>query len=89
MLVRDQTEWTNSIVPVGKANDNMRLCFDPKDLNKNIERNQYYTKAIDHLSGRTPWLQALHSDGCLVRLLDGPVQQKDLIVHNIQCTMGI
>ena len=28
----------------------MRLCDYPKDLNKSIKRNQYYTKAIDEVS---------------------------------------
>ena len=34
------TEWINSIVPVMKSNGSLRLCLDPKDLNKAIERNQ-------------------------------------------------
>ena len=44
------TEWTNSIVPVRKANGSLRLCLDLKDLNKNIQGNQYYTRTIDDLS---------------------------------------
>ena len=44
------TQWTNSIVSVRKADGSLRLCFAPKDLNKNIERNQYYTRTIDDLS---------------------------------------
>ena len=48
--VQEHTEWTNSIVNVRKAEGSLRLCLDPKDLNKNIERNQYYTRTIDNLS---------------------------------------
>ena len=38
--VKEHTEWINSIVPVMKPNSSLRLCLDPKDLNKAIERNQ-------------------------------------------------
>ena len=30
------TEWINSIVPVMKEDGSLRLCLDPKDLNKAI-----------------------------------------------------
>ena len=49
MLVQEHTEWTNSIVSVRKADSGLRLCLDLKDLNKNIERNQYYTRTIDDI----------------------------------------
>ena len=42
----------------------LRLCLDPKDLNKNIERNQYYTRTIDDLSAE------LH-DSKYFTLIDG------------------
>ena len=32
--VKEHTEWINLIVPVMKSNDSLRLCIDPKDLNK-------------------------------------------------------
>ena len=38
--VHEHTEWINSIVPVMKEDGSLRLCLDPKDLNKAIERNQ-------------------------------------------------
>ena len=42
--------WNKSLVLVRKVNCSLMLCLDPKDLNKNIKRNQYYTKTIDVLS---------------------------------------
>ena len=36
--VKEHTECINSIVPVMKSNVVLRLCLDPKDLNKVIER---------------------------------------------------
>ena len=42
--VKEHTEWINSIVPVMKSNGSLRLCLNPKDLNKAIERNQWYSR---------------------------------------------
>ena len=51
--VEEPTDWVNSIIcniketPEGKKK--IRLCLDPKDLNKNIRREHYYTRTIDEL----------------------------------------
>ena len=47
--VKEHTEWINSVVPVMKSNGSLRLCLDPKDLNKVIERNQWYSRMIDDI----------------------------------------
>ena len=47
--VKEHTEWINSIVPVMKYNGSLRLCLDPKDLNKAIKRNQWYSRTIDDI----------------------------------------
>ena len=47
--VKEHAEWINLIVPVMKSNGSLRLCLDPKDLNKAIERNQWYSRMIDDL----------------------------------------
>ena len=47
--VKEHTEWINLIVPVMKSNGSLRLCLDPKDLNKAIERNQWYSRMIDDI----------------------------------------
>ena len=47
--VKEHTEWINSTVPVMKPNGSLRLCLDPKDLNKAIERNQWYSRTIDDI----------------------------------------
>ena len=46
------TDWVNSIAcniketPSGKK---VRLCIDPKDLNKNIKQEHYYSRTIDEI----------------------------------------
>ena len=49
--VEKPTEWVNSVVCNIKETSNgekkIRLCLDPKDLNKNIRREHYYTRNID------------------------------------------
>ena len=47
--VHEHTEWINSIVPVMKEDGSLRLCLDPKDLNKAIERNQWYARTLDDI----------------------------------------
>ena len=47
--VQEHTEWINSIVPVMKEDGSLRLCLDPKDLNKAIKRNQWYARTLDDI----------------------------------------
>ena len=51
--VHEPTDWVNSIVcnikETPEGNKKIRLCLDPKDLNKNIRREHYYTRTIDEL----------------------------------------
>ena len=47
--VHEHTEWINSIVPVMKEDGSLRLCVDPKDLNKTIKRNQWYARTLDDI----------------------------------------
>ena len=51
--VSEPTDWVNSIVcNVKETTDGqkkVRLCLDPKDLNKMIRREHYYTRTIDEI----------------------------------------
>ena len=47
--VHDHTEWIKSIVPVMKEDGSLRLCLNPKDLNKAIKRNQWYARTLDDI----------------------------------------
>ena len=45
--VHTHAQWITSITPVVKSDGHLRLCLNPKDLNKTIEWNQWYYRALD------------------------------------------
>lgn len=52
--VNTPTDWVNSIVLSESTNDKgeitkLRVCLDPRDLNKWIKREQHYTKTVDEV----------------------------------------
>ncbi|XP_055856265.1 uncharacterized protein K02A2.6-like [Episyrphus balteatus] len=53
--VKEPTPWVNSIVLVKKPNGNLRLCLDPRNLNKAILRPHFQFPNVEdfkaHLSG--------------------------------------
>ena len=52
--VQEPTEWVNSLVAVLKPNGKIRLCIDPKDLNRAIKREQYPMKTIEEVITKIP-----------------------------------
>ena len=48
----ETTEWVHNLVTVVKKNGSLRLCLDPKNLNKYLIRNVHYTAS---------WEDAQHS----------------------------
>ena len=47
--VYEHIEWINSIMPVMKEDGSLRLCLDPKDLNKAIKKNQWYARTLNDI----------------------------------------
>ena len=45
--VVEPTDWVNSCVCITKSNGSLRLCLDPKDLNKAIKRPHHATPTLD------------------------------------------
>ena len=41
------TDWVNSLVVREKPNGSLRVCLDPKDLNKTIKREHYPVPTVD------------------------------------------
>ena len=47
--VTDPTAWVNSMAVVQKANSDIRICLDPKDLNQAIRRQHYRTCTLNDI----------------------------------------
>ncbi len=47
--VNEPTEWVNSMVIVQKSEGKLRICLDPKDLNKSIQRPHYPMRTLDDI----------------------------------------
>jgi transposase InsO family protein len=45
--VTEPTDWVNSLVVVEKPNGKLRVCIDPKNLNKAIKRPYYPTPTLE------------------------------------------
>ena len=50
--VTKPTSWISSIVAVPKKNGRLRICLDPKDLNKAIQRVHYPLPTIEDIATR-------------------------------------
>lgn len=50
--VTTPTSWVSSLVVVAKPNGKLRLCLDPKDLNKAIQREHYPLPNIEDVATR-------------------------------------
>ncbi|XP_063381956.1 uncharacterized protein LOC134668401 [Cydia fagiglandana] len=48
--VEGPTDWVNSMTVVKKPNGDLRICLDPKDLNKAIKREHYRLPTIDEIT---------------------------------------
>ena len=50
--VTEPTDWVNSLVVVQKPNGQIRVCLDPKDLNKAIKRHHYQLPTAEDILSR-------------------------------------
>lgn len=48
----DPTEWVNSLVVVQKPCGAVRLCIDPRDLDKAMKRSHYPMKTVGEVASR-------------------------------------
>ena len=46
----EPTEWVSSLVVVQKPNGKVRVCLDPRDLNKAIQREHYPMKTVEEVA---------------------------------------
>ena len=50
--VQQPTDWVSSITYVHKPDGSLRICLDPKDLNRNLKRAQHHTPTLEELTHR-------------------------------------
>ena len=50
--IEEPTEWMNSMVVVDKPAGGLRICLDPRDLNKAIQREHYQLPTFEEISSR-------------------------------------
>ena len=48
--VTEPTPWVSSLTYPRKSNGELRICLDPKDLNKNIIRTYHKTPTIEEIT---------------------------------------
>ena len=46
------TDWVNSMITVQKPDGSLRICLDPRDLNKAIKREQYPLPTLEEITAR-------------------------------------
>ena len=52
--VEEPTDWVNSMVTIVKPNGKLRICIDPRDLNRAIKREYYPMRTTDKIITRVP-----------------------------------
>ena len=50
--VTEPTEWVNSVVVTEKKNGKVKVCLDPRDLNKAIKREHYPMKTVEEVAAQ-------------------------------------
>ena len=48
--VTEYTDWVNSIVLVKRNNNTIRVCLDPRELNKNISTSKHLMRRLDDIT---------------------------------------
>ena len=52
--VKKPTSWVNSMVVVTKPNGSIRICIDPRDLNKAVKRPHFPLLTVEEVVSRMP-----------------------------------
>ena len=50
--IEEPTEWVHSFVPVTKPNGKLRVCLDPRNLNKSIKREHFKLPTRDEVTAQ-------------------------------------
>ena len=89
--VTEHTDWVNSYVIVEKDSGNhhapnhtikrkLRICLDPRDLNKALERDPYHTRSVDEINAKLKGM-SFHHSGFQEGELDGGTSSRFQETH--------
>ena len=53
--VQEPSDWVNNLVAVEKPNGSIRICLDPRDLNKAIKRPHYVLPTTEEKPCENDW----------------------------------
>ena len=67
--VDEPTELVSLMLVVEKANGELRICLDPKDLNEEIKREYYELPTFKEICKQTKRSKSLYQDRCKQGLL--------------------
>ena len=48
--VEEPTDWVSSLAFAWKANGKLRVCLDPRHINKAIKRDHYKTPTVEEIT---------------------------------------
>ena len=86
--VEEPTDWVSSLAYSWKANGKLRVCLDPRDVNKAIKRDHYKTPTVEEitcqLAGSKKFIKVDGTSSYLCIVLDYESSPS----HHIQHTMG-
>ena len=61
------TDWINNLVIVEKPNGKLRLCLDPRELNKAIQRQHFQIPTLNDITAK---LNGKHFSRLLMKKMD-------------------
>lgn len=50
--VEEPTDWVNSLVIVEKPDKSLRICLDPRELNKSIKREHFHIPTLEEIQAK-------------------------------------
>ena len=50
--VTEPTRWVSSLIAVKKKKNKLRICLDPRDLNKSVQRSHYPLPTLEDVATR-------------------------------------
>ena len=80
----EPSDWVNSMVTVSKPSGDIRICLDPRDLNKAIKREHHPMTVLEDVTSRvngSQWFSTLDAKNAYHQLKLDEASQKLFTFH--------